>query len=84
MKRPNPQHSVTLTVTVEPCFYGLDGRPRGHDVWIGGAYVGYRSHDSSTVEEVSTQVAEEVAKLLRERLGWSSEPPPYVRANDGA
>ena len=56
---------IVFCLTVEPAgFYA------GHDVSLSGRPLGRRPYDGSDSTEVFAEVADALAGLLREKLGW--------------
>lgn len=47
----------------------------GHDVYLGDYKIGYRAYDGSWSNEVVDEVAEALAEILREKLGWPEDKP---------
>jgi hypothetical protein len=42
----------------------------GTEVYLNGCKIGYRAWDGKSREEISEEVSQALAELLREKLGW--------------
>lgn len=47
----------------------------GHWVYLDGHPIGHRKYDGTMPEEIPDEVFRELAAMLRERLGWETDPP---------